>query len=63
MLSTALSPVPMPSMVRPGASSRTVAAAQAATAGCRVCGLMTREPNRMRLVLIAASASQTWTSR
>ena len=59
MLSTALSPVPTPSMVRPGSSSSNVAAAQAATAGWRVSGLITRAPKRIDLVCVATSASHT----
>ena len=57
MLKAALSPLPMPSRVRPGASSSSVAAAHAATAGWRVIGVMTRGPRRMRSVLTAHSAS------
>src|SRR6266480_4719558 len=62
-LSTELSPVPIPIMVRPGASSSIDAAAHAATAGWRVNGLMTREPKRIRRVLVATKAWHTYTSR
>lgn len=53
----------MPISVRPGASSSSVAAAEAATAGCRVSGVMTRGPRRMRSVAAAQSASVAYTSR
>ena len=38
MLKAALSPLPSATSVRPGARSSSVAAAEAATAGCRVTG-------------------------
>src|SRR5215470_9481007 len=63
MVYAALSPDPMPIRVRPGASSARVAAAEAATAGCRVTGVMTREPSRTRAVTVAQWASVTYTSR
>ena len=59
MLYAALSPVPMPTSVRPGASSASVAAADAATDGCRVTGVITRGPSLIRSVAAAASASVT----
>src|SRR3972149_9755230 len=52
MLYAALSPEPMPIIVRPGASSARVAAAGGAPAGWRGTGVMTREPNRMRVVAV-----------
>src|SRR6185369_7160164 len=61
MLYAALSPEPIPIIVRPGASSARVAAADAATAGWRVTGVMTREPSRMRVVAVAQWASVTYT--
>ena len=63
MLYAALSPLPMPTIVRPGASSASVAAAEAATAGWRVTGVMTRGPSLMRAVFAAHSPSVTYTSR
>ena len=49
--------------MRPGASSSSVAAADAATAGWRVTGVMTREPSRIRSVAVAQWPSVTYTSR
>ena len=57
MLKAALSPLPMATSVRPGASSSSVAAADAATAGWRVTGVITRGPKRMRSVFTAQRAS------
>jgi hypothetical protein len=52
----ALSPEPMPKNARPGAISSTVAMPEAATAGCRVMGLVTDGPISTRRVACAHRA-------
>jgi quercetin dioxygenase-like cupin family protein len=63
MVFTALSPLPTPSTNRPAASSATVAAAAAVTAGWRVSKFVTQVPSRIRDVRSAARASAAHTSR
>src|SRR5215469_15905636 len=59
----ALSPEPRPSTTRPPESSSTLEMALAETTGCRVSGLVTSGPIRMRVVLSAATVSETYSSR
>ncbi len=56
---TAVSPIPMPSSVRPGASSSIVAMEDAVTVGCRVTGFAMSGASTMRVVARAAAASST----
>ena len=59
----ALSPLPTPRIVRPGAISEMVRAAAAVTLGCRVSKVVTHEPTRMLRVSRAATARVAQTSR
>ena len=52
---TALSPRPTPSTARPSKSWPSVASMLATTVGCRVTGLETSVPTRMRVVDMAAA--------
>ena len=55
----ALSPVPMPMAIRPGAISSRVRSAEAVTAGSRDSGLVTAVMTRDRFVCWAHSAAVT----
>jgi hypothetical protein len=59
----ALSPDPIPKKARPGAISSMVAMPEAATAGCRVIGLVTVGPMSTRRVAWAQSAIVVYISR
>ena len=58
----ALKPVPRAQATRPGASSATVAIAEAVTSGCLLNGTVTPVARPMRSVASAARASATHTS-
>ena len=60
---TAVSPTPIASSVRPGASSSMVAMDEAVTVGWRVMGLASSGPRMMRSVTRAAAAKSTYVSR
>jgi hypothetical protein len=63
IVSALLPPVPMPSTMRPGAISSSVAMALAATDQWRVCGTVTPGPSVIRRVPSAHAASVTHSSR
>jgi hypothetical protein len=63
IVSALLPPVPMPSTMRPGASSSSVAMALAATDQWRVWGTVTPGPSLMRVVPSAQAVSVTQSSR
>jgi len=63
IVSALLPPVPMPSTIRPGAISSSVAMALAATDQWRVWGTVTPGPSLMRFVPSAQAASVTHSSR
>ena len=63
IVSALLPPVPMPSTMRPGASSSSVAMALAATDQWRVWGTVTPGPSFTRVVASAQAVSVTHSSR
>ena len=63
IVSALLPPVPMPSTMRPGAISSSVAMALAATDQWRVWGTVTPGPSLIRVVPSAQAASVTHSSR
>ena len=63
MVCAELPPVPMPSTIRPGASSSRVRMALAVTEAWRVCGTVTPGPRRIREVASAQAVRVTQSSR
>ena len=63
IVSALLPPVPMPSTIRPGAISASVAMAEAVTDQWRVWGTVTPGPSLIRVVPSAHAASVTHSSR